>query len=539
MKRSLLRHGPATSTKNFDIVVVGGGTAGCIVASQLARKSIKTLLVERGAPLTAFPAYVSSMPGCRITGDHASRNVVRSYTTTPQPVDLQDMEKREAMTLTGASVLGGSCVTGDLAWMRPFESEFSDWILDSDVYPWFNAVERRMNESDDITVKPTAEITRPRYQSQCYRPFVESCAGMAMPITQDFSNNLRLLPGGVCGRADVLVSASGDVVTTEQQYLARALKDSVVKRYLTVRTDAEALRLNVFNGRSVDSVKVRSNSGVEDIAAQQVVLCSGAIETPKLLLQSGVGATDVLRGAGIECTVEVPGVGRNLFDQVEVPLVYTCAKPITANALASSSLVQYLCKRDWKSQREGWYLSDFSDLIAMRPLKKDPGSSLPSISVVMQPFAATPKEGPYSPHEPHQFRLLARLSRPTSRGYVRVASADAATPRIEINALSTKEDQEAMKEAVEFAREITSQGPYAGYISGNVAGDLGRVRLAGQVGGTCRMGDSGDYVVGNNFKLRGVENAFVCDSSVIPKPLTGGSNATVWALASRFVERYV
>ena len=476
--------------KGFDTVVIGAGTAGSIIAGNLAFDGVKTLLIERGS-MNDLPGWLSEMPAGRVYNRLTQRYpaVQETQGTTNNTVSLQS-----------ARICGGACVTGDLSWVPGFAEEYASWWPAERLTADFVDVERR---SVPTGMSPRgAVLSKSSFNSLHYKMFLQGCCDT---LGCDFENfekvgPLKVVPpsGGIVGRAPVRITANGEAATTFRQYVRSALKDAVASRSLTVSPNTEAEKV-VITQKTAQAIEVVMKDERILVPCARVVLCAGAIESPRLLAASGITAA---------------GLGSNLHDVVEASLtVPLSGQPYSLSYLAATSpLVLGSIRAEWQFRRDGWGTSDFSDTIAIVQSKKIEKAFL---SLSLLPYGSTTQP---------DITLVARVATPFSRGLV-------TRDIIESPHLNDARDKILLEEALDLAKAlVTRSKDFSKCVNGNEL-RVQAPRSASQCGGTCALGT---VVDASTFRVNETDNTFVCDSSVVPKPLTGGLTPAVMMLASSF-----
>jgi choline dehydrogenase len=365
---------------------------------------------------------------------------------------------------------------------------------------------------------------------------------MGLPLNPDFNGERQI----GAGRFDVNV-ADGRRVDAASAYLGPARG----RPNLRLLTRCRAVRLVLERGRRVAGVEVLHRREPRRLWVEgQVVLALGAISTPQLLLLSGLGPADELRRLGIGVAADLPGVGANLQDHLQVPVQYACTDPsLTLDRLQRSDraawlLLRYLLTRGGPGAAPFWSTGAFA---ALTPNGKHPDLQLffTPVCVVEDPAAARKKRAASRPG----FQLDVSLMRPAARGTIRLRSADPLdSPAIDPRYLSVEEDAQQLVAGVRLARELALHRAFDGLRGEEIApgGEatghaavLAGIRRAAISGyhpvGTCRMGPPGDTgaVVDVGLRVRGVENLRIADASVMPTIVAGNTNAPVTMIAEK------
>jgi choline dehydrogenase len=364
-----------------------------------------------------------------------------------------------------------------------------------------------------------------------YEAFIEAGVQAGYPRTAD-TNGIQ--QEGF-GRFDMNIDG-GVRGSTAHAYLR------IPRPNLTIRTGALVTRVVAEHGRAV-AVEVASAGRVERIhAAREIVLAGGAFNTPQILLLSGIGPADALRRVGVAPVHDLPGVGRNLHDHVEVHIDQACPRPITLYG-ATKPWAKALIGARWMLRHDGPGATNHYEAGAF--LRSEAGVRWPDIQIHFVPIC-------YSSHHErrateHGYRMHIGPLRQTSRGSVTLAAADPRMPPvIRLNALRTEADLRATRACFALGREIFAQAalaPFRGHErqpgpGARSAADLDAVMRATAVSayhpcGTCRMGTDDMAVVDADARVRGIAALRVADASIIPQVTSGNLNAPVMMIGEK------
>jgi choline dehydrogenase len=519
----------------FDYVIVGAGSAGCVLADRLSEDGKSTvLLLERGGSdrsvLIQMPSALSipmNMPKYNW-----------GYESEPEP----HLGGRRINCPRG-KVLGGSSSINGLVYIRGNAMDFENWEAQGaqgwgyrHVLPYFKRAEGRAEGGDayrgaDGPLKTSyGPLKNPLYQA-----FIDAAVEAGYAATEDV-NGFR--QEGF-GRMDMTVFR-GRRWSAANAYLrpARARKN------LFVVTGAVASRVT-FEGRRASGVEYRlgSKGGLVKVR-REVILAGGAINSPQLLKLSGIGPATELRALGIEVVHDLPGVGENLQDHLEFYFQVAVKQPITLFS-AQSLLQKALIGARWLLRHDGLGATNHFESCGF--IRSGAGIRYPDIQYHFLPLAVS-YDGRALATE-HGMQAHVGPMRSRSRGWVRLASADPLThPKIQFNYMSDPQDWQEMRACVRLTREIFGQAAFAPYRGREIQpgaavisdGDIDafireKVESAYHPTGTCRMGapDDPKTVVDPETRVVGIEGLRVVDSSIMPAITNGNLNAPTIMLAEK------
>ncbi len=313
------------------------------------------------------------------------------------------------------------------------------------------------------------------------------------------------------------------------------LHPAMRRKNLTVVTDVRATRI-VLEGRRARGVEVVRGGRAERFACHELIVSSGAVNSPHLLLASGIGPADELRARGVEARHALPGVGRNLQDHLSYAVVAACARPVTLVAAESlANVLRYLVLR------KGMLTSNVGEACAF--VRSREGLAAPDLELI---FAPAPFVGHgLTPQRDHALTVGVVLQQPRSRGAVTLTSADPlAAPTLRANYLSDPEgdDLQTMTRGVELARRVLAAPALAPYARAEVLPGAGasversireRAETLYHPVGTCRMGTDDLAVVDPELRVRGLEGLRVADASVMPTIIRGHTHAPTVMIAEK------
>ncbi|HUJ91147.1 MAG TPA: GMC family oxidoreductase N-terminal domain-containing protein [Gaiellaceae bacterium] len=495
------------AAEGYDVVVVGSGSGGSVVARRLVDAGASVLLLEAGGP-DDNPAIHDPSRLFELWESPDDWN----YRTVPQAA----CAGRELSWPRGR-VLGGSSALNGMIYVRGDRSDYDTWAYlgnagwsYDDVLPLFKRSEDfdRGANAYHGAGGPTHVLTR-------YEPHPVTAAVVAAAREAGIRLNDDTNGESIDGVAFCQLTIKDGV---RHGAFTAFVRPVLGAPNLTVRTGARATRLLLEGGRCV-GVEVAGDGAVEQVrAAHEVVVCGGTIESPKLLMLSGIGDAAELARHGIDAAVDLPGVGKNLHDHALSPVIYAASRTVPAAQPGLQQLHAHLFARS----RAGLVGPDLQPLFFHLPLYLDG------------------MEGPVD-----GYTLMAGLIRPASRGTIALASADpAAPPLIDPACMSCEADLDALVAAIELCREIGSQPALAEWREAELyPGDVDlrdyvrrtAITYHHQVG-SCRMGVDELAVVDPELRVRGVDGLRVADASVMPYVSSGNTHAPTMMIGERAAE---
>jgi len=524
----------------YDYVIAGGGTAGCVLANRLtADGRHRVLLLEAGGkddwmwihiPL----GYIYCIGNPRTDW---------CYKTEPEP----GLNGRSILYARGR-VLGGSSSINAMLYLRGQARDYDEWarVTGDDGWAWRNVLPIFKKSEDHWRGADTAHgtggewrVERQRLQWEILDAFRDAAQEAGVASIEDFNTGA----GDNAGAARFEVNQRRGVRVSAAKAF---LKPALARPNLTVMTNAQVKRLRL-DGRRVTGVEfVHGGEALFAAATRETILTAGAINSPQILQCSGIGPGALLQRHGIPVVHDLPGVGANLHDHLQLRMAFRVSHVQTLNTMAHSWWGKVKMGLEYAFNRSGPLSMAPSQLGAF--VKSDAAQPTPNLEYHVQPLSLDKFGDPL--HTFPAFTASVCNLRPTSRGSVQMKSPDTAiAPAIAPNYLATADDQTIAVQALRLTRRIVTETntlrKYAPeeFLPGPAfQTDAEMLKAAGNVGttifhpvGTCKMGraDDDSAVVDPSLKVRGIEGLRVIDASVMPSITSGNTNSPTVMIAER------
>jgi choline dehydrogenase len=518
----------------FDYIIVGAGSAGCVLAARLTETpGTRILLLEAGPADRSWEIDMPSAVGRLLSSDRFNWN----YVSEPEP-----FLGGRRLTHPRGRVLGGSSSINGMVYVRGHARDYDNWAKGgapgwsyADVLPYFIRAEHHVSGSNAYhgTDGPLSVFAPDLDSSPLAAAFVRAAQEAGYPLTSDVNGEQQ----EGFGRID-RTTRNGRRWSAARGYLRPILS----RPGLTVQTQALVHRIVIDRSRAIAvEYSVHGNKVIAHADAE-VIVSGGAINSPQILQLSGIGPADFLRPLGIEPVSDLPGVGANLNDHPDIVVQHRCLAPVSLYS-SNRGLGRLMTGLRWFMRHDGIAASNHFESGGF--IRSRAGVDFPDLQLTFMPLAIKP--GTIQDVGAHSYQVHIDLMRPRSTGHVKIRSADpGAAPSIVFNYLQDPQDRDDLRASVRLTREILAQPALAPFRGEELSpgpqaqsdAELDSfirqgVETCYHPVGTCRMGTTNDCVVDPECRVHGITGLRVVDASIMPSIVSGNTNAPTIMIAEK------
>ena len=521
--------------KIFDFIIIGGGSAGSVLANRLSEDSSNEVLVlEAGCPDYIWD-FRLHMPAA-LTYPLTSKTYNWWYESDPEPF----MHNRRIYHPRG-KVLGGSSSINGMIWIRGNPMDYKKWANNKGLenwdyphcLPYFKKLEHRLIGGDDFHGDSgPLYLTTPECDNPLFDAFFKSIQEAGYPFTPD-----------VNGYQQEGFGKFDQTIYRGRRYnAARAYIHPVKQRAnLSIKTKTLVTKI-IFEGKKAIGVEIKKGTDIERIYANEIISCGGAINSPQLLQLSGIGSPDHLSKMEINVVHELKGVGQNLQDHLEVYVQWACKKPVSLYPMLHPMRAPKI-GFDWLFRQKGTGTTNHFEAGGF--IRSNDRVDYPNVQFHFLPIAI--RYDGSAPNEGHGFQLHVGPVNSDVRGEIKIKSSNPEEyPSIQFNYLSTEQDRKEWCEAIHCSRKIIETNAMSEFMGREITPGEG-VQKDGEIldfiaregesayhlSGTCKMGSDEMSVVDSKLKVHGIDNLWVVDASIMPTITNGNIYSPVLMIGEK------
>jgi choline dehydrogenase len=526
---------PRSARKDrYDYVIVGAGSAGCVLAARLTETpGVRVLLLEAGPRDNSWQIDMPAAVGSLLSSDRFNWN----YVSEPEPF----LEGRR-LTHPRGRVLGGSSSINGMVYIRGHALDYDGWARGgasgwsyADVLPYFKRAEQHLHGADPYhgSEGPLSVFAPDIKQTPLAAAFVRAAAEAGYPLTPDVNGEQQ----EGFGRID-RTTRNGRRWSAARAYLRPVMS----RPGLITQTEALVHRILLDKGRA-SGVEYSVRGQRKQVRADaEVIVSGGAINSPQILLLSGIGPAADLHAAGVEPLHDLPGVGAHLNDHPDIVVQHRCRQPVSLYDI-NRGAGKLLTGLRWFIRHDGLAASNHFEAGGF--IRSRSGIDFPDLQLTFMPLAIQP--GTVKDTGTHSYQVHIDLMRPRSLGRVKLRSADpTAPPSLLFNYLKDPQDRQDLRTSVRLTREILAQPALAPF-RGEELSPGTNIQTDAEIDafirkgvetcyhpvGTCRMGTGPESVVDEQCRVKGLQGLRVVDASVMPAIVSGNTNAPTIMIAEK------